>query len=353
MAAIFMSGDDSIDQFDFDLPKERIAQRPSTPRDAARLLVIGDGVADKQVSDLPVLLEPGDLLVVNDTKVIPVRIRGRRGEVAIEATLHKDLGEGRWRAFAKPGRRLRPGDQIDFADGFHAMVEGKTPDGDVVLRFPMGPEELHAALAVHGEMPLPPYIRGGAASESDGFDYQTMFAEKAGAVAAPTAGLHFTTALTHALGERGVEIARLTLHVGAGTFLPVKVDSITDHKMHAEYGVVDATVAAVVNATRARGGRVVAVGTTCARLLESAVDENGVLHSFQGETDIFITPGFRFRAVDILMTNFHLPRSTLFMLVSALGGLARMRDAYAHAIVQEYRFYSYGDACLIYPETTR
>ena len=349
MATISMSGDTSIDQFDFDLPKDRIAQRPSTPRDAARLLVIGSGVADKQVSDLPDILEPGDLLVVNDTKVIPVRVRGRRGEVAIEATLHKDLGGRRWRAFAKPGRRLHPGDQIDFSDGFHAMVEAKTPEGDVILRFPMGPEELHAALAVHGEMPLPPYIRGGAAS--DGVDYQTMFAEKAGAVAAPTAGLHFTTALTQALGDRGVEIARLTLHVGAGTFLPVKVDSIADHKMHAEYGVVDASVAAAVNTTRARGGRVVAVGTTCARLLESAVDENGVLHPFQGETDIFITPGYRFRAVDILMTNFHLPRSTLFMLVSALGGLERMRDAYAYAIAQKYRFYSYGDACLIYPET--
>jgi S-adenosylmethionine:tRNA ribosyltransferase-isomerase len=353
MAAFSMSGDTSIDQFDFDLPKERIAQRPATPRDTARLLVIGDGVADKHISDLPDILKPGDLLVVNDTKVIPVRVRGRRGEVAIEATLHKDLGEGRWRAFAKPGRRLRPGDQIDFAEGFHAVVEAKTPEGDIVLHFPMEPDALHAALATYGEMPLPPYIRRGAASKSDGADYQTMFAEKAGAVAAPTAGLHFTTALTNALGERGVEIARLTLHVGAGTFLPVKVDSIADHKMHAEYGIIDAGVAAAVNAARARGGRVVAVGTTCARLLESAADETGVLHPFQGETEIFITPGYRFRAVDILMTNFHLPRSTLFMLVSALGGLGRMREAYAYAIAQEYRFYSYGDACLIYPETAR
>ncbi|MBL4720770.1 MAG: tRNA preQ1(34) S-adenosylmethionine ribosyltransferase-isomerase QueA [Alphaproteobacteria bacterium] len=348
-----MADDLSIDQFDFELPKARIAQHPCTPRDAARLLVIGNELSDRHISDLPEILKPGDLLVVNDTKVIPVRLRGKRDAVAIEATLHKDLGEGRWRAFAKPGRRLHVGDRVDFADGFFATVDAKPPEGDVILRFAMKPEDLYAALATHGSMPLPPYIRKGRSEDSDGADYQTMFAEKSGAVAAPTAGLHFTEDLTRALDVRGVEIARLTLHVGAGTFLPVKVNNIADHKMHSEYGEIDDATVALVKATRARGGRVVAVGTTCARLLESAVDADGVLQPFQGETDIFMTPGFKFRVVDVLLTNFHLPRSTLFMLVSALGGLDRMRDAYACAIDREYRFYSYGDACLIFPENLR
>ena len=358
-----MRDETSIDQFDFDLPKSRIAQHPCSPRDAARLLVVGGEASDRRIGDLPDILNSGDILVVNDTKVIPVRLRGTRGAASVEVTLHKDLGEGRWRAFARPGRRLRPGDRVDFApelhdQGFHAEVESKPPEGDVILHFAMAPDALHAALATYGVMPLPPYIRrdGPSAADSaadsagDAHDYQTMFADKAGAVAAPTAGLHFTEKLSRSLADAGVELARLTLHVGAGTFLPVKVDDISQHKMHSEYGEIDAATAAAINNARARGGRVVAVGTTCTRLLESAVDESGAVQPFRGETDIFITPGYRFRAVDVMMTNFHLPRSTLFMLVSAFGGLERMRQAYAHAIAQEYRFYSYGDACLIFPE---
>ena len=341
----------SIDRFDFELPKSRIAQRPCSPRDAARLLVVGDGFSDRRVSDLPNALRPGDLLVVNDTRVIPVRLRGTRGAASVEVTLHKDMGGGRWRAFARPGRRLRPGDRVVFADDFHADVASKPPEGDVILHFPMAPDALHAELGEHGSMPLPPYIQRDGAVAEDADDYQTMFADKAGAVAAPTAGLHFTEALSRSLAEAGVELARLTLHVGAGTFLPVKVDDISQHKMHSEYGDIDPATATAINAARAKGGRIVAVGTTCTRLLESAVDDDGVVQPFRGETDIFITPGYRFRAVDVMMTNFHLPRSTLFMLVSAFGGLERMRRAYAHAIEREYRFYSYGDACLIFPET--
>lgn len=340
----------SIDDFDFDLPTARIAQRPCAPRDAARLLMIEREFGDRCVGDLPGALRVGDILVVNDTKVIPVRLRGTRGAVAVEVTLHKDLGDGRWRAFAKPGRRLRPGDRVDFTGGFTALVASKPPEGDVILQFDLSPDALHAALAKHGKMPLPPYIRREGALAAATHDYQTMFADKAGAVAAPTAGLHFTEALLQGLAGQGVELAQLTLHVGAGTFLPVKVDDIKQHKMHAEFGEIDVATAARVNAARARGGRVVAVGTTCTRLLESAVDDAGLVQPFRGETDIFITPGYKFRAVDVMMTNFHLPRSTLFMLVAAFGGLDRMRRAYAHAIAANYRFYSYGDACLIFPE---
>jgi S-adenosylmethionine:tRNA ribosyltransferase-isomerase len=340
----------SLDDFDFDLPTARIAQNPCDPRDAARLLILAREFGDRHVADLPGALRAGDILVVNDTKVIPVRLRGTRGAVSVEVTLHKDLGGGRWHAFARPGRRLRPGDRVDFAEGFFAEVESKPPEGDVILRFDLPPDALHVALAEHGAMPLPPYIRRDGAQAADSQDYQTMFADKAGAVAAPTAGLHFTEALSQALVDRGVEIARLTLHVGAGTFLPVKVEDISQHQMHAEFGEIDDATAARINVARAKGGRVVAVGTTCTRLLESAVDAAGVVQPFRGETDIFITPGYKFRAVDVMMTNFHLPRSTLFMLVSAFGGLDRMRRAYAHAIAADYRFYSYGDACLIFPE---
>ena len=341
-----------LDEFDFDLPKEAIAQHPVTPRDSARLLVVGDGLADRHVRDLPDLLRPGDLLVVNDTKVLPVRLAGKRGAVAVSVTLHTDTGDGCWRAFAKPGRRFRVGDRVDFADDFHAMVEAKDPSGDILLRFDLPQDEFVAALQRHGGMPLPPYIRRAEFEGGDLTDYQTVFAEKNGAIAAPTAGLHFTPDLLQRLAERGIGCARLTLHVGAGTFLPVKAEALADHVMHAEYGIVDAETAAKINATRQAGGRIVAVGTTSVRLLESAVDDDGVVHPFEGDTSLFITPGFRFRAVDRMMTNFHLPKSTLFVLVSAFAGRERMRAAYAHAVAGGYRFYSYGDACLLSPEGT-
>ncbi len=343
-----------LDAFDFELPRALIAQHPAEPRDASRLLVVGDGLGDSGVSDLPALLRAGDLLVVNDTKVLPVRLEGRRGDVAVSVTLHTDIGEGRWRAFAKPGRRLRVGDRVYFATDFTAGVVEKLPAGDLVLSFAMSAEMFAAALHRHGAMPLPPYIRRDAgdtgAGTRDRDNYQTLFAARDGAIAAPTAGLHFTTGLMRGLEARGVGCQRITLHVGAGTFLPVKAAELRDHKMHAETGVIDAEAAAAINAARAAGGRIVAVGTTCVRLLESATDENGRVHPFDGETALFITPGWRFRAVDLMMTNFHLPKSTLFVLVSAFAGVARMRDAYTHAIGAGYRFYSYGDACLLSPE---
>jgi len=260
-----------LGDFDFDLPREAIAQHPVTPRDSARLLVVGDGLADRQVRDLPALLQPGDLLVVNDTRVLPVRLAGKRGAVAVSVTLHTDTGDGCWRAFAKPGRRLRVGDRVDFADDFFAMVEAKEPSGDILLRFDLPQDEFVAALQRHGAMPLPPYIRRAEFEGGDLTDYQTVFAEKNGAIAAPTAGLHFAPELLERLAERGIDCVRLTLHVGAGTFLPVKVDELKDHGMHAEYGIVGADAAAAIHGARAAGGRVVAVGTTCVRLLESAV----------------------------------------------------------------------------------
>ena len=340
-----------LDEFDFALPRDLIAQRPVSPRDSARLMVVEREIADRRVSDLADLLHPGDMLVVNETKVVPVRLSGRRGEAAISVTLHTDLGEGRWLAFAKPGRRLREGDRIDFADGFSALVREKTPQGDIALDFARPAGALLEMLDRHGAMPLPPYIRrDGGARKSDRNDYQTMFAARAGAIAAPTAGLHFTSALMESLVARGIGCARITLHVGIGTFLPVKADTLEDHTMHAEYGIVTREAAAAINAARAEGGRIVAVGTTCVRLLESASDENGVVRPFEGETDLFITPGRRFRAVDLMMTNFHLPKSTLFVLVCAFAGRERMRTAYRHAVESGYRFYSYGDACLLSPE---
>ncbi len=335
--------------FDFPLPPERIAQRPVRPRDAARLLVVGDAADDRVVRDLPRLLRPGDLLVVNDTKVLPARLHGRRGTVAIEATLIEPLADGRWRALAKPGRRLRPGDVLEFAGGFAAGVERKEQDGAVVLDFAVDAATLDQVLDEHGAAPLPPYIRRRQPDPQDRADYQTVFAEQRGAIAAPTAGLHFTPELLAALTAAGVRRTAVTLHVGAGTFLPVKTARIEEHAMHAERGTIGAAAAALIAQTRAEGGRVIAVGTTTLRLLETAADEGGGLAPWSGETRLFVAPGFRFRVVDRLITNFHLPRSTLFMLVCAFAGMERMQAAYAHAIAARYRFYSYGDACLLSP----
>ena len=351
--------------FDFDLPPDRIALRPASPRDAAKLLVVRPGAMpefeDRVVRDLPALLAPGDALVINDTRVIPARLEGdrlREDAIAhIEATLIKREGPERWRALVKPAKRLQVGDRIRFGhEGrvcllgtLDATVEERGEGGETLLRFDFHGPVLEEAIEQLGHMPLPPYIATRRSDdEQDRTDYQTVFAAHEGSVAAPTAGLHFTSDLLARLEARGIAIHRVTLHVGAGTFLPVKTEETSDHKMHAEWGEVSAATADALNALRARGGRIAAVGTTALRLLESAADEGGKLHAFSGETSIFITPGYRFRAVDILMTNFHLPRSTLFMLVAAFSGLDRMRRAYAHAIESGYRFYSYGDACLLF-----
>jgi len=342
-----------VDDFDFDLPKELIAQRPACPRHSARLLVVDNELSDAHVSDLPGLLAPGDMLVLNDTRVIPARLKGKRGDASVEVTLHQRLGEDSWNVFARPARKLKAGNVIDFASGFSASVTGKGDGGEVGLRFNLSGADLMAALERHGGMPLPPYIRRqGLADGRDKSDYQTLFADKDGAVAAPTAGLHFTPELIAALDARNIKRATVTLHVGAGTFLPVKVDDTDDHVMHSEWGEIDAATASAINAARAAGGRIVAVGTTSLRLLESAADANGRLHAFCDTTDIFITPGYRFKIVDILMTNFHLPRSTLFMLVAAFAGFERMKKAYATAINSGYRFYSYGDASLLHKDHT-
>ncbi len=342
--------------FDFHLPPELIAERPAVPRDAARMLEIAGGFRDAWVRDLPALLTPRDIVVFNDTRVIPARLSGTRaadpqsgrGAAAVEVTLHREEDAATWRAFALPAKRLRAGDRISFAPGFAAEVSEKCAEGEIVLRFTAAGAELAAALGRHGAMPLPPYIAKRRPPDArDGTDYQTMFAHVPGAVAAPTAGLHFTPGLMAALRARGVAAAPVTLHVGAGTFLPVKTENVLDHRMHAEAGIIPETTARAVNAARERGGRVMAVGTTVLRLLESACAD-GRVRPFAGETDIFVTPGFRFRAADLLLTNFHLPRSTLFILVCAFAGTARMHAAYAHAIAARYRFYSYGDACLIH-----
>jgi S-adenosylmethionine:tRNA ribosyltransferase-isomerase len=339
-----------IDEFDFDLPRERIAQQPCEPRDAARLLFIPAlaGFEDQQVGDLPALLNRGDLLVFNDTKVIPARLVGRRREAVVEVTLCHDLGHGSWRAFAKGSRRLRPGDPLVFAADFSATVAEKHPGGWVTLHFDVAAGEFRERLSRHGTMPLPPYIsRSLGGDPRDRAHYQTIFAREEGAVAAPTAGFHFTPALLDALAERGIGWTTLTLHVGPGTFLPVKVANVREHEMHAEWGVISAATAERVTAARGAGGRIVAVGTTSLRLLETAAAESGEVRAFAGQTRLFITPGYRFRAIDMLVTNFHLPRSTLLMLVAALAGLERIKAAYAHAVTAGYRFYSYGDACLI------
>ena len=340
-----------VDLFDFDLPPERIALRPASPRDAARMLVVaGDGpLAHHHVRDLPGLLRAGDCLVFNDTRVIPAQLEGRRGEARIGATLHKRIDLRRWQAFVKNGKRLRLGDIIAFPAGVAAVAEARHEDGSWTLAF-AGDEPVELLLERAGTMPLPPYIAGKRPTdEADKADYQPMFARADGAVAAPTAALHFTPELMAALDRAGVGHAFLTLHVGAGTFLPVKADDTTEHAMHAEWGTIDAATAARLNAVRQGGGRLIAVGTTSLRLLESAAGEDGAIHPFAGDTAIFITPGYRFRAIDGLMTNFHLPRSTLFMLVSALMGRERMQAAYATAISEGYRFYSYGDASLLLP----
>ena len=339
-----------VDLFDFTLPPERIALRPAVPRDSARMLVVSAaGLADRQVSDLPSQLRAGDLLVFNDTRVIPAQLEGRRGDARIGATLHKREGPRRWRAFVRNARRLRDGDTIDFGHGVTATAGGREADGSLALDF-AGDEPVELLLERAGRMPLPPYIAGKRDTDArDADDYQTMFAAEPGAVAAPTAALHFTPELLGALAAAGVGHATLTLHVGAGTFLPVKASDTADHRMHAEWGHIDEATADRLNAVRAAGGRVIAVGTTSLRLIESATGEDGIIRPFEGDTAIFITPGYRFRGIDGLMTNFHLPRSTLFMLVSALMGLDKMKDAYAHAIDNGYRFYSYGDASLLLP----
>jgi S-adenosylmethionine:tRNA ribosyltransferase-isomerase len=340
-----------VDLFDFELPPERIALRPVRPRDAARMLVVEGGkpFADHSVRDLPELLRRGDVLVFNDTRVIPAQLEGRRGEARIGATLHKRLDLRRWQAFIRNAKRLRPGDRIDFAQGVVAVAEKRHADGSFTLAF-AGEEPVETLLERAGTMPLPPYIAGKRPTEElDGWDYLTLFAREDGAVAAPTAALHFTPELLAALDEAGVGRETLTLHVGAGTFLPVKAEDTAAHEMHSEWGRIDAATAERLNAARAAGGRLIAVGTTSLRLLESAAGEDGVIRPFEGDTAIFITPGYRFRAIDGLMTNFHLPKSTLFMLVGALMGLERMQAAYAHAIAEEYRFYSYGDSSLLLP----
>jgi S-adenosylmethionine:tRNA ribosyltransferase-isomerase len=340
-----------VDAFDFALPPDRIALRPADPRDGARLLAIrrGGALEDHVVAELPKLLRRGDVLVFNDTRVIPAQLEGRRGEARIGATLHKREGPRAWRAFVRNARRVSDGDRLDFGRGVAAVAGGRLDDGSLLLVFE-GDEPVESLLERAGRMPLPPYIAGRrAADERDREDYQTMFAREAGAVAAPTAALHFTPRLVAALAEAGIGHETLTLHVGAGTFLPVKAEDTADHAMHSEWGRIDSATAGRLNAARAAGGRIVAVGTTSLRLLESAADEAGLVRPFEGDTAIFITPGYRFRAVDGLITNFHLPRSTLFMLVSALMGLETMQAAYAHAIREGYRFYSYGDASLLLP----
>ena len=340
-----------VDEFDFDLPQERIALRPARPRDSARMLrVEGEAISDRSVSDLPSLLRKGDVLVFNDTRVIPAQLEGKRGDASIGATLHKREGPREWWAFVRNAKRLRDGDLIDFGEGVRASAVSKDPDGAVLLAF-HGEEPVELLLEKAGRMPLPPYIAGKRPTdEADRSDYQTMFAREEGAVAAPTAALHFTDALIGALDQQGIGRETLTLHVGAGTFLPVKAANTTDHKMHSEWGRIDAATADRLNQARSAGGRIIAVGTTSLRLLESAADADGTIRPFEGDTAIFITPGYRFKAIDGLMTNFHLPKSTLFMLVSALMGLDVMKSAYAHAISEGYRFYSYGDASLLLPK---
>ena len=349
-----------VTDFDFELPPELIAQRPADPRDSARLLhVPKQGVlADLQISDLPTLLQPGDLLITNDTRVIPARLTGVRGDAThagppqggakIEVTLHKPDNPAVWRAFARPAKKLKPRDLIVFAPGFSAVVDSKGDGGEVTLHFNVFGAQLLQALHAHGVMPLPPYIkRDREGDPADEAAYQTLFAQNDGAVAAPTASLHYTANLVDAIKARGVEIEQLTLHVGAGTFLPVKSDDTRDHIMHSEWGELSPDMAAKINKTKQNGGRIIASGTTSLRLLETAASDDGLISPFKGDTDIFITPGYRFRIVDLLLTNFHLPKSTLFMLVAAFAGLDRMQAAYQHAMTENYRFYSYGDATLL------
>jgi S-adenosylmethionine:tRNA ribosyltransferase-isomerase len=335
-----------VDAFDFDLPADRIAARPLEPREAARLLHVrpGSGLADQQIRDLPRLLRPGDLMVFNDTRVIPARLFGKRGEVNVEVLLHRPQTPDIWSALSRPAKRLKPGQTILFEGGLAAEILARD-GGTVTLRFDRAGPALLDAIKATGHVPLPPYIRRGDDAQ-DRTDYQTIYAARDGAVAAPTAGLHFTPALFAALAAAGIDRTMITLHVGAGTFLPVTAEDTDQHVMHAEWGEITADAAATIARVRARGGRIVAVGTTALRLLESAA-VNGTVAPFSGDTSVFITPGYRFKAVDLLFTNFHLPRSTLYMLVCAFAGTDTMRAAYAHAVAEGYRFYSYGDACLL------
>jgi S-adenosylmethionine:tRNA ribosyltransferase-isomerase len=354
-----------LSDFDFPLPEDRIALRPAEPRDAAKLLVVDqDGLSDRIVRDLTALLRPGDALVFNDTKVIPARLDGERVRaettVRVEATLHKRLAPNRWSAFMRPGKRLAPGDRILFGkttpgvcelERLDARVVEKGEGGEVILDFDLTGPALDDAIRAHGAMPLPPYIAAQRPEDEQDFrDYQTVYAKDEGSVAAPTAGLHFTHDLIQALEQGGISTHYVTLHVGAGTFLPVKTDEVSEHRMHAETGEVSPETAAALNAVRAKGGRIVCVGTTSLRLLESAATPDDRIETFHGDTAIFITPGYRFRAADVLMTNFHLPKSTLFMLVCAFAGTEIMKRAYDHAIADGYRFYSYGDASLLFPQ---
>lgn len=338
-----------IPDFSFDLPPDRIAQHPARPREAARLLRVTAGARhDHTVRDLPTLLRPGDLLVANDTRVIPAQLEGTRGHARVGITLDRPLADGTWHALARNARRLRPGDSISFAGGLSAILHRRNPDGGVVLGFDRDGDAFAAALGRAGALALPPYIaRPSGPEPADAQDYQTVFATNEGAVAAPTAGLHFTPALLDALAAAGISRTTVTLHVGAGTFLPLRDENLETHRLHSERGVITAAAAAAINATRAAGGRIVAVGTTSLRLLETATDATGQTRAFAGDTDIFLRPGHRFRSADLLLTNFHLPRSTLFILVCAFAGTQRMREAYAHAIATGYRFYSYGDATLL------
>jgi S-adenosylmethionine:tRNA ribosyltransferase-isomerase len=353
-----------VDLFDFDLPDERIALRPANPRDSARLLVVdpqASSLQDRHVGDLVDFLKSGDALVFNDTKVIPAQLEGIRQrdehQSTVSATLHMRIAADRWKAFARPAKRVKIGDRIRFGDHgdlcmagtLDAIVEEKGDAGEVTLRFDFAGPALDQAIAAVGHIPLPPYIASKREEDDrDRADYQTIYAREEGAVAAPTAGLHFTPQLFEKLDQKGIERIFVTLHVGAGTFLPVKADDTEDHVMHFETGYIDAATAARLNAVKARGGRLISVGTTSLRLLESAADADGVIQPWSGATDIFITPGYRFRAIDMLFTNFHLPRSTLFMLVSAFSGTETMKAAYGHAIRTGYRFYSYGDASLLF-----
>jgi len=354
------------DLFDYHLPEELIALRPAVPRDSARLLVVEPGASppfvDRTMLDLPALLQPGDALIFNDTKVIPAELKGVRerdgGSAQISVTLIERLDGHRWQALARPAKRLKPGDRIAFGSAgnvcllgsLSATVEARGEEGEATLAFDLSDAALDAAIAAQGAMPLPPYIASRRAADAqDRIDYQTCFAREEGAVAAPTAGLHFTARLMQALAERGVRELFVTLHVGPGTFLPVRAADTADHVMHPERGVVTVETADALNEIKARGGKIVAIGTTSLRLLESAAGENGRLSPFNGETSLFITPGYRFRFVDRLLTNFHLPRSTLFMLVASFSGLDLMQRVYAHAVEKRYRFYSYGDACLLSP----
>lgn len=338
--------------FDFSLPPERIAAQPVSPRDAARMLVVSDNVYDKKILNILEYLKAGDVMVFNNTKVIPARLFAKRGNADIEILLHKKIGQGKWQCFARPAKRLKIGDQVRFSDDFMANVEHKFDDGQVLLNFLYSDAEFWQKLEKYGSMPLPPYIeRNRAADISDNASYQTVYAKHAGSVAAPTAGLHFTEELLAKIETAGVHIVYVTLHVGGGTFLPVKVDDISQHVMHSEYAEVSDDTAKIINSAKKEGGRVIAVGTTSVRTLESVADAAGILHKFSGETNIFITPGYKFKLVDMMLTNFHLPKSTLFMLVCAFSGIEKMKKAYAHAIEEKYRFYSYGDACLLFSPT--